>query len=171
MAIFYSGNRVPLTLSLILSILMIFVLKDLRKQIIIAIVLFVAVFIINLNNDKRFYSYYESYYTNSQRVIDYFFNFNERVKQENKKIDQFNLDFKDKYKSNKDFLKQRKREININFGSGHLIIYLTGLDVFNDNIFFGGGVRSFSKNCLKKLSTPNRVCAPHPHNYTLQLFY
>jgi O-antigen ligase len=57
----------------------------------------------------------------------------------------------------------------IGFGSGHVIIYLTAIDVWIDNPIIGNGIKSFRIKCLTKLHLPNRVCSTHPHNYYLEL--
>ncbi len=55
------------------------------------------------------------------------------------------------------------------FGSGHLVIYLTAIDVWIDNPIIGNGIKSFRTKCLTKLHLPNRSCSSHPHNYYLEL--
>jgi O-antigen ligase len=61
----------------------------------------------------------------------------------------------------------------------HIGLFASALDIFQKNIFIGGGVKTFRINCkntvnekLSKLqsSIPNLVfCNTHPHNYYLQL--
>ncbi len=57
----------------------------------------------------------------------------------------------------------------IHFGSGHAIIFITAIDVFKQKKIFGGGIKSFRINCIKRLHLPNRVCESHPHNYYLEI--
>jgi hypothetical protein len=62
-----------------------------------------------------------------------------------------------------------KYEILPSFGSGHLVVYLTAIDIWTDNPIIGNGIKSFRIKCLTKLHLPNRVCESHPHNYYLEL--
>ena len=62
-----------------------------------------------------------------------------------------------------------KYDVIPRFGSGHLIIYLTAIDIWIDNPIIGNGIKSFRIKCLTKLHLPNRVCTSHPHNYYLEL--
>ena len=65
------------------------------------------------------------------------------------------------------------------FMPDHIGLFSSAIDIFQKNIFFGGGVKTFRINCknthiekLIKLQTPypNIVfCSTHPHNYYLQL--
>ena len=71
-----------------------------------------------------------------------------------------------KYMKNK---KLQSRYKMVNFGSGHLVIYLTAIDVWLDNPIIGNGIKSFRIKCLTKLHLPNRTCSSHPHNYYLEL--
>ena len=64
---------------------------------------------------------------------------------------------------------QSRYEALATFGSGHLVIYLTAIDVWIDNPIIGNGIKSFRIKCLTKLHLPNRVCESHPHNYYLEL--
>jgi O-antigen ligase len=65
--------------------------------------------------------------------------------------------------------KVRSKYEMMDFGSGHVIIYLTAIDVWIDNPIIGNGIKSFRIKCLTKLHLPNRVCSTHPHNYYLEL--
>ena len=81
--------------------------------------------------------------------------------------------FPDKYmeleKGSIESKKLRSRYEQVPFGSGHVVIYLTAIDVWIDNPIIGNGIKSFRMKCLTKLHLPNRVCESHPHNYYLEL--
>jgi O-antigen ligase len=61
----------------------------------------------------------------------------------------------------------------------HIGLFTSAIDIFQNNIFLGGGVKTFRINCkntvnekLIKLKTdiPSlSLCGSHPHNYYLQL--
>ena len=73
----------------------------------------------------------------------------------------------------------QKTSTSSTFMPDHIGLFSSAIDIFQKNIFFGGGVKTFRINCknthiekLIKLQTPypNIVfCSTHPHNYYLQL--
>jgi O-antigen ligase len=74
--------------------------------------------------------------------------------------------FRNRYRKSEELRSRYELET---FGTGHLIIYLTAIDVWLDNPIIGNGIKSFRIKCLTKLHLPNRVCETHPHNYYLEL--
>ncbi len=73
----------------------------------------------------------------------------------------------------------QKTSTSSTFMPDHIGLFTSAIDIFQKNILFGGGVKTFRVNCkntvndkLMKLKTdiPNLVfCNTHPHNYYLQL--
>ena len=55
------------------------------------------------------------------------------------------------------------------FFTGHLQVYLTSVDLINDNPLFGAGIKSFRKKCSTKIHLPHRICESHPHNFIFSL--
>ncbi len=66
------------------------------------------------------------------------------------------------------------------FMPDHIGLFTSAIDIFQKNIFFGSGVKTFRVNCkytdqikiieLKNLlKQPVHFCSTHPHNYYLQL--
>ncbi len=65
------------------------------------------------------------------------------------------------------------------FMPDHIGLFTSAIDIFQKNILFGGGVKTFRVNCKDtvneklmklKVDIPNLVfCNTHPHNYYLQL--
>ena len=61
----------------------------------------------------------------------------------------------------------------------HIGLFTSAIDIFQKNIFFGSGVKTFRINCrhtdenkiisLKKVLPTVAFCSTHPHNYYLQL--
>ena len=76
------------------------------------------------------------------------------------------IENREKYKRDK---KLQSRYELLPIGSGHVVIYLTAIDIWTDNPIIGHGIKSFRIKCLTKLHLPNRICATHPHNYYLEL--
>ena len=55
------------------------------------------------------------------------------------------------------------------FFTGHLQVYLTSVDLINENPLFGAGIKSFRNKCSTKIHLPNRICESHPHNFILDI--
>ena len=69
---------------------------------------------------------------------------------------------------------------NITFMPDHIGLFASAIGIFQENIFIGGGVKTFRINCknivneklmeMKKKDIPNMLfCNTHPHNYYFQL--
>ena len=54
------------------------------------------------------------------------------------------------------------------FSKPHNDMYITGLKIFSDNIFFGIGPRQFRNECAK-YSVSEYSCSTHPHNTYIEL--
>ena len=55
------------------------------------------------------------------------------------------------------------------FSSGLTEVYLTAINIFNDNKLFGIGTKLFRKYCLEEKYIVGDGCTTHPHNYLIQL--
>ena len=65
------------------------------------------------------------------------------------------------------------------FMPDHIGLFTSAIDIFEKNIIFGSGVKTFRVNCkytnpekikeLEKRIGPVYYCSTHPHNYYLQL--
>jgi O-antigen ligase len=54
----------------------------------------------------------------------------------------------------------------INYGTGHLIIFNSGIQQWKKNKIFGSGLKSFKLNCTYD---HNQTCTSHPHNYFIEI--
>jgi O-antigen ligase len=166
--ILFSGNRMPVVMFCISILLMIILIKELRLSLIIASLFCVLIFTITIKMNDNLRTSYTSFYINSSSMMTMMKKFAPRKypeleKEREKKVFLFRDDFSGKY------LNSSLRDEMSSFGSGHLIIYLTAIDVWIDNPIIGNGIKSFRIKCLTKLHLPNRVCSSHPHNYYLEL--
>ena len=63
----------------------------------------------------------------------------------------------------------------INFASGYLITFNSGIQTWKKNKVFGGGLKSFRLNCsqyYKNWTGTNykfQTCNTHPHNYAIEI--
>ena len=72
-----------------------------------------------------------------------------------------------------------KNQDTVIFMPDHIGLFTSAIDIFQKNIFFGSGVKTFRINCkytdknkiisLKKELPTVAFCSTHPHNYYLQL--
>jgi hypothetical protein len=126
----------------------------------------------NDNLKKHYYSFYENslgMMSNMKKYLPKKYPELEKRKKEKcieKSNDPYCEYFVGKLAKNKKL--QSKYELK-GFGSGHVVIWLTAMDIWIDNPIIGNGIKSFRIKCLTKLHLPNRVCESHPHNYYLEL--
>lgn len=55
------------------------------------------------------------------------------------------------------------------FSRNHENMFLTSVEIFKENIFFGTGVKTFREECKKKKYNLEQRCSTHPHNTYIQL--
>ena len=70
------------------------------------------------------------------------------------------------YKAPKLFLEKNYKDESINFRSGYLIHFNSGIQAWKENKFFGKGLKSFPLNCKYG---DNQTCNSHPHNYIIEI--
>jgi hypothetical protein len=171
--ILFSGNRMPLVMFCISILLMIILIKELRLSSAIAFLFCVLIFTTSMKMNDNLRINYASFYGNSSSIIPnmkkYIIKkYPELEKRKKEKCVEKSNDPYCEYFSEKSKKFHSRYEVSP-FGSGHLVIYLTAIDVWIDNPIIGNGIKSFRIKCLTKLHLPNRACSTHPHNYYLEL--
>ena len=165
-SIVFSGNRMPVLLILVFLSLSIFFIKELRRATIFSAL--ISLFFVLSFADENLKKYYNSF---SDNIIGFVNTVDYQVEltKKNKEFKYINpKDFDgDIEKIKRDLIKQNKNIIT--FGGGHLIHFLTAIDVWDDSPLFGGGYRSFLIKCHSKIYLGNRACNIHPHNYYLEI--
>ena len=58
------------------------------------------------------------------------------------------------------------KDESINFRSGYLIHFNSGIQIWKENKIFGKGLKSFPLNCKYG---DNQTCNTHPHNYIIEI--
>ena len=165
--IMFTGNRMPFIMFVLVVLLMIVFVKRLRATLLIGSFFCVLLFISIFNFNEGMNSHYGEFYRSSIGTINNVkkFSFKEYPELEKRKFESFTKEY-DIGKDSK--LLKEKYEL-AGMQSGHQVVFLTALDIWNDNIFFGNGIKSFRYKCINKLHLPNRMCESHPHNYYLEL--
>ena len=155
-SIFYSGNKMSFAVLPLCLILISLFLKSSRIYILAAVILSTITIMQSIKYDKQFKIYYNAFYINIQETPKHFF----------KKL------YIDNFASNekKEILQNQIKDNSYGWSvrTGHKQIFLTAIDVWKQNKFLGGGIRSFRINCSKTLDNHFRMCEGHPHNYYLE---
>ena len=148
-----AGNRVPFFIFLIVIILCLLLIKNFRKYFISLIIILISALIILMNLNIEI-STTEGFQT---KVIN--------------SLKSFSEDKEIKYKDNKSPTPDEKN-YTITFkgkeyfySSVYLKEFYSGYKTWNENKFFGGGIKSFRYNCPKIFIN----CNTHPHNYYLEI--
>lgn len=170
---FLSGNRIPLILLIISLVILFFVEKTFRKNllalfIVLAILTVSLIYLIMEKNARS--HHYENFVQNSTQVVKYLSN---RIKAGkitgvDEKCKNIDLDI--------------EGNATMNECAKYLNVYIkeieSGILTWEENKFFGGGIKSFQWNCnnidrskmLYFVSKKGGVnCNNHPHNYYLQI--
>ena len=181
--IFLSGNRMPVVLFIIYSLLILIFIKEIRIPIMIASILSLIISIAILNTDEEKKTMYSSFYYNAVSIFPMIFDelgrgYPELEDEQNKTFEYHRWDAKKETKSNyflygwlpkKKGEEDKKKYKIFHFGSGHAVTFITAIDTWMDRPILGNGIKSFGKNCAKKRHLPNRTCQSHPHNYYLDI--
>ena len=173
----FSGNRMPLVMFCVSILIMMILIKELRFSLVIASLFCVLIFTTTIKMNDNLRISYESFYGNSSFIMS---NMKKYVSKKYPELEKRKKEKCIEKKSNDpycgyfqgNFAKSKKPQSKYvlrSFGSGHLVIYLTAIDVWVDNLIIGNGIKSFRIKCLTKLHLPNRACSTHPHNYYLEL--
>lgn len=135
--ILYTGNRMPIFLYM-LSICFYFVLERKFKLLLFSFLILVSVFTIFAKNNESFKNNFYSFYGNAKQII----------------IVTPKLFYNNTY------------DQEVNFGSGHIITFNSGVQIWKENKIFGNGLKSFRIKCKY---IKYQTCNTHPHNYWIEI--
>jgi len=159
--VFLSGSRASLYLLILFIILLFIYIKEIRKNILISFILCFATILIiaNFNNQLKV-----KLLLNFKDPIQRVFNIGgHTIQKESPKLDRSLK----KIKFDDNLLSYNKI---IFFSKVHHSHYLTGLNMFYNNILFGQGTKMFRVLCKDdKYRVNKHSCSTHPHNYYIQL--
>ena len=169
-----AGNRMPTILFMFFLLLSGLLYKNKRNKffIISSVVLSLIIFVSIALKSELIYKKFRNFYIgipNPVVVLDEINkNYPELEKYKNSGI-QFHqipeLKIKEKYED-----KTLKQEYDLlPFYTGHVVIFITSIELFLDKPLLGGGIKSFRNYCVDKIYLPNRVCENHPHNFYLDI--
>ena len=140
--IILSGNRIPLILFILTTILILIFHKNTRKYFILFIIIVPITLSILYNTNITVKNNYNSFYGNIERIV--------------KIITSENL----------------KNKINNKYAPSHLREFATFYDTWLMNKYFGGGIKNFRYYCHVRPNLDKNskfICNMHPHNYYLEI--
>ena len=164
-----SGNRMPLVL-LIISFFILFIFeKNFRRNLLILFFLSSAGLIYLITKHKHNLLHYELFVQKSSVIVKYFKNriIAGKIVEVNEKCK--NIDLQD----DQNTMKECRNYLNV-----YIKEIESGILTWEENKYFGGGIKSFRWNCNKIdrskmlyfVSKKGKVnCNNHPHNYYLQV--
>ena len=157
----------PFLMYILMIILMIIFIKKLRKTFLIGSLFCILIFILSFQFNRGVNVHWGEFYRSATNTVVNIkkFSFIKYPELEKKKYDNFIIE----YNTGKDKKILQEKYKLAGWQSGHQILFMTAIDILNDNIFFGNGIKSFRYVCKTKLYLPNRACETHPHNYYLEL--
>ena len=169
-----AGNRMPTILFMFFLLLGCLFYKNKKNKffIVFTFLLSLVVFISIVLKSELIYKKFRNFYIGIPNPVIIFDEINkdypELEKYKNSGI-QFHqipeLKIKEKYED-----KTLKKEYDLlPFYTGHVVIFITSIDLFLDRPFLGGGIKTFRNYCVEKIYLPNRVCENHPHNFFLDI--
>ncbi len=151
MSILFAGNKVPLLLFILGTVIGIILVKNLRAILLSGLISFSILFLAVINIDESYKNYVgfinEIFYVKSI----------EKKKEETSKSD---------VKINK------SGELFYLEGSGHGRIFKASLETWKRSPIFGSGLKSFRLTCWRIMNERGDIkfgCSNHPHNYYLQI--
>ena len=165
-----SGNRIPFVM-LILTFFILFLFeKSFRKNLIAVFSILIIGFIFIMMEPNMYRHHYKNFVFNSTQIVKYLKNKITTGKIIGLKESCKNIDISDE---NMDLIKECSKYLNV-----HIKEIESGILTWQQNKFFGGGIKSFRWHCnnidrskmLYFVSKKGEVnCNNHPHNYYLQI--
>ena len=157
----------PFIMFVITMFLVILFIRKIRLIFLIGTIFCSLIFTLAFKLDDGVKNHYGEFYRSATNTIINLSKFSniKYPELEKKKYDNFIIE----YNTGKDKKILQEKYKLAGWQSGHQILFLTALDLWNDNILLGNGIKSFRYTCKSKLYLPNRACETHPHNYYFEL--
>lgn len=166
-AIYISGARTPIFLTILFLIIIIFFEKNFKKIILKCLVIFALFAICEANYEfGKTRVFHKVFFITFIQITDHFYhppdNLNNEKTNQKEKINKKELSFKNKTKEFFDNL--------VLFSDDHQNHYLLALKLFKEKPFFGNGPKGFRNYCRNvKYNPPVGICSTHPHNFFFQI--
>ena len=162
------GNRMP-ALIYVSSIFLFYHLFPGKKKIILSLLIItLLIFTYYFKSNDRVRSYTQGFYVQTKNIILYL--------------------PKLFYYGDKIYFEINSNNELTSFGTGHLVIFNSGIQRWKEYKFLGGGLKSFRLNCktwreldyLKNVISKDydgsigygfETCTTHPHNYTIEILH
>lgn len=150
--IFISGDRAPLFLFCLFFLTLFFLLKPCRKGFLLTLLLIITASIAVMSFNENLYNRLVTQTINEIGFGEE--NYNQKVLRLTEDSEKLTFYKKKKYL----------------FSAQHHNYFLTGVNIFKDNLFFGAGPKLFFQlSSQKKYAIDNFSQITHPHNFYIQL--
>jgi len=150
-----AGNRVPLLMFLIISILIFIFNSQNRIYFFFIILTTVGIFTIMYNSNLETRYHYGHFKNKVSYLLNTFTD--KHLVKEN--------DLEKAKTSDEKYYVIKLKDKNYRITSSYVLQFYSGYETWKQNKIFGGGLKSFKINCPKVL----RNCSTHPHNYYLEI--
>ena len=142
LAILFSGNRMPLVFFFLGLILAFFFKHELRKIIILSVIVLLVLFKFIFSYDERLKSSYSSLYGNTIGLVVYI----------TKNLIKTNQQAAKTESSNTETFNEEKKQVEVfHFvrDNSQLRLVVTALDIWSRNKIIGNGIKSFRADCIR----------------------
>ena len=166
--ILLSGNKMPLPLYIFGLILIFFLNNDLKKIILTGLVgLFIIFNTIFYFDEAKKANFLISFYGNARYSLIAAF---KKYTAKDKNLKPHYQVREEKQVEVTDFESFWKYGSTLNRRTGRTELFATALELWNKKKIFGGGIKSFRRDCIKlQMYNPKRLCSTHPHNYYVEI--
>ena len=172
--ILFAGNRMPTILFIFGLLLILFSNLKIKKILLASFIGLFVLFKFIIDTNESFKSHinnqYKSFYGSTIYLISTSKHF---------ATQKFN---KQKRNKTDEFIKSKTLFYEVKWEPHHRRIFLAAIDTWRENKIFGGGIKSFRRDCWVVLGKPginledrslpnvkNRLCSTHPHNYYFEI--
>lgn len=159
-----AGNRIPFLFFTIMMLLIIIFEKNLKIYLVGFFIITASIFSISYNLSEEFDDHYGVFFYREIPNMIKSFSSNP------------NYDHLKKFENKEKRERVKKKYVatigdkKIPLVNVHQKDLYTGYQTWVENKYFGGGVKSYKKNCFKAQQVKKIInCGPHPHNYYLEI--
>ena len=154
---FVASNRISFAILFTLFILLVFLFKLFRKNLIYSLIIIVPVFYYFFQNDIDINKKYSSFFIKANNTLINLIKSPQKVYE---------------IESGENLSNSKNNTVHASLKSNHAKIYLTTIESFKERKYFGNGYKSFRTRCsVFATRNKNYLCSTHPHNYHLEVLH
>lgn len=151
LASYLASNRISFLMLFSSVIFLLIFFQYFRKKIFSALIILIPVFYVLYVSDPQIKNKYNGFVLKANILLNLV-----------NKEDELNS----KYDDRKNLIQAANNDL-----PNHGKIFFTAFKSFQEQKFFGNGLKSFRYKCYNYLSQKNTLCSTHPHNYHLEILH